>query len=124
AGQRGGERRARVLRPFREKRGVRVTAVRLALVIAELGGGLLPGSHPGPDGDRADDRLEVEEAKPALIGKGLQLARQRWLHDDAPLSHRLELAPLREVELLGGREITEGRYAALQVGDGLLRACG
>jgi len=47
----------------REERGVRVGAVRLPLVVAELRGGLLPRGHVGPDGDRAGDRLEVEKAK-------------------------------------------------------------
>ena len=59
AHHRRGERGARVLRPFREVPHVRVGAVGLALVVAELRGGLLPRGHAGPDGNGADDGLEI-----------------------------------------------------------------
>src|SRR5205823_10296560 len=104
-----------------EKRGVRVGTVRLALVIAELGGGLLPRGHAGPDGDRAGDRFEVEEAKPARDDQGLQLASEGRLDDDALLGHRLELALLGEVELLSRRQVADTGDAACQVGRGPLR---
>src|SRR2546430_233417 len=97
-----------------------VAAVRLPLVIADLGGRLLPRRHAWPDRDRAHDRLEVEETEAAP--KRLQLTRQRWLDDEAVLDHRLELALLGEVELLLGRQVGDRRDAALQVGHGLLRA--
>src|SRR6266576_2811029 len=114
------QRRARVLRSLGQERGVRVAAVRLPLVVAELGGGLLPRGHAGPHGNRASDRLEVEEAEPPGDDQGLQLARERWLDNDPLLGHRLELAPLGEVEPLPRRQVGDGRDAARQVGRGAL----
>src|SRR5258708_26026086 len=90
-----------------------VAAVRLPLVIAELRGGLLPGSHPGPDGDGARDRLEVEEAHPA--SKRLQLARERGFDNEAPFGHRLELALLGEVQLLVRRQVADRRDPATEI---------
>src|SRR5213594_3639594 len=98
-----------------------VAAVGLPLVIAELGGGLLPRGHAGPYRDRAGDRLEVEEAQPARDDQGLQLTGQRGLDDEPVLGHRLELAPLGEVQLLPRQQVSDGRDAAREIAGGFLR---
>src|SRR5207245_3565659 len=66
------------------------------------------------------DRLEVEEAQ-AADHEGPELAGQGPLDDEAVLGHRLELAPLGDVELLVLRQLLDGRDAAREVGGGLFR---
>jgi hypothetical protein len=110
--------RARVRRSLRQKLGVRVRAVRLSLVVAELGRRLLPRRHPGPDGDGAHDGLEVEETQPPGRGEGLERVGEGWLDDEAMLGHRFELAALLHVEPFARRQIAHPLDTALEVGRG------
>ena len=109
-----------VLRTLRQKVGVRIRAVVLQLVIAELRRCLLPRSHARPHGDRTLDRFEIEEADPAV--KCLQRLLETRLDDQAILPHRADLPLLRHVELLLCRQIRNAMHACEQEGAALLRS--